>query len=123
MAVGAALVGLGFGLNAIVHTAPLYALAVLVWTIGEMGVLPVGNAVVADLAPLEVRGRFQGAYGSAFGLAVCVAPGFGMTLLERLGSRGLWLVCLGIGAVVTLGHLALGRAMVRTAAAAESATG
>src|SRR5205085_1131413 len=78
MAVGTALVGVGFGLNAVVRTPLFYALAVLVWTVGEMGVLPVANALVADLAPVELRGRYQGSYGFSFGLAVCVAPALGM---------------------------------------------
>src|SRR5262249_8223647 len=67
LAAGSALVGLGFGLNALARTVPLYVLGVVTWTVGEMGVLPVANTVVADLAPLELRGRYQGAFGLSFG--------------------------------------------------------
>jgi len=111
MAAGSALVGLGFGLNAVVHTTAQYAAAVVIWTIGEMGVLPVANALVADLAPVERRGRYQGAYGSSFALAVCVAPAIGMTALGMLGSTGLWLCCLATGLILAAGHLALGRSL------------
>lgn len=113
LAVGSALVGLGFGLNAIAHTVPMYALGVAVWTLGEMGVLPVANAVVSDLAPPEVRGRYQGAYGLSFGLAVCLAPVLGMFVLEHAGSAALWGGCFVAGLVVAVGHLLLARSLTR----------
>ncbi len=103
------LVGLGFGLNALVRTAPLYALGVIVWTVGEIGVLPVANALVADLAPPETRGRYQGAYGLSFGLAVCTAPALGTLVLQRLGAGALWGGCLALALVVATGHMALAR--------------
>ncbi len=111
LAAGSVLVGLGFGLNAVARTVPLYVLGVITWTLGEMGVLPVANAVVADFAPLELRGRYQGAFGLSFGLAVCVAPPMGMLVLERFGSRALWAGCLAVGLAVATGHLALSRAL------------
>ncbi len=107
LAAGAALVGLGFGLNAIARALPLYTAGVVVWTLGEMMVLPVANAVVADLAPRAVRGRYQGAYGLAFGLAVSAAPALGMGALERFGSVALWSGCLALGLLAGAGHLAL----------------
>ena len=88
-------------------------LSVVVWTLGEMGVLPIANVVVADLAPARARGRYQGAYGLAFGSAVCVAPVLGMLTLERLGSTALWTGCLGIGLLVSAGHLTLSRVLAR----------
>jgi MFS family permease len=113
LAVGAALIGLGFGLNALAHGVAVYTLSVVVWTLGEMGVLPIANVVVADLAPARARGRYQGAYGLAFGSAVCVAPVLGMLTLERLGSTALWTGCLGIGLLVSAGHLTLSRVLAR----------
>lgn len=108
LAMGVLLVGLGFGLNAIVRVAPLYALGVTVWTVGEIFVLPVASSVVADLAPREMRGRYQGASGLAFGLAVCAAPPLGTLVLQRFGSVALWSGCLALGVAVAGGHLVLG---------------
>lgn len=102
-----ALSGLGFGLNAIFHTPLLYALGVIVWTVGEIGVLPVANTVVADLAPAQLRGRYQGAYSMSFGLAVCVSPIVGTYVLQHFGSATLWLGCLALGLLICAGHLAL----------------
>jgi MFS family permease len=116
LAAGAALVGIGFGLNALARTAPVYALGVMVWTIGEIGVLPVANAVVSDLAPPHVRGRYQGAYGLSFGLAVCLAPVFGTLVLQRFGSITLWAGCLALGLSIATGHLLLAPSLRRARA-------
>lgn len=116
LACGALLVGLGFGLNAIARTPALYAAGVIIWTIGEIGVLPVANALVADLALPDVRGRYQGAYSLSFGLAFCVAPALGTLVLQRLGSVALWAGCLTLGLLIAVGHVALARALMRTRA-------
>jgi MFS family permease len=114
LAAGAVLVGLGFGVNALARSLPWYALGVLVWTLGEIMALPMANALVADLAPADVRARYQGAFGLSFSLAVCAAPALGMAALERFGSAALWLGCLATGLLVAAGHLALRRALTAT---------
>jgi MFS family permease len=116
LATGALLVGLGFGMNAIASSAPVYALGVLVWTIGEICVLPVASTVVADLAPRDVRGRYQGAYGFSFGLATCLAPPLGTLVLQRFGSVPLWSACVALGSIVAAGQLALGPSLRRARA-------
>ena len=113
LALGAVIVGIGFGLNAIARTAPIYALGVIIWTIGEIGALPMGNTVVADLAPAQLRGRYQGTYGLVFGLAVCTAPAVGSLVLQRFGATALWVGCLGTGLVLAAGQLALERRLSR----------
>ncbi len=125
LAMGTALVAVGFGLNALATTAPLYALGVCIWTIGEVGVLPVSSAVVADLAPARGRGRYQGAYGLSFGLASCLAPAAGSMVLQQAGGVALWSACLVIGLTVSAGHLALARRLrhAREARLADGAAG
>lgn len=107
LALGAFVVGAGFGWNALATTAPMYAIGMVILTLGEMAVLPVANTVVADLAPVETRGRYQGAYGMSFGLATCVAPALGSWALQHAGSVVLWLGTFAVAAVVAAGHLAL----------------
>lgn len=125
LALGATLVGLGFGINAFARHAPLYAVGVLVWTLGEIALLPVANAMVADLAPVALRGRYQGAYGLSFSLAVAIAPVVGSWVLQHLGGTALWLGCLAVAVLVALGHLALAPALrhERALRAAERAAG
>lgn len=60
-ALGYLLCGLGFGLNILGGTMPILMLGMTVFTLGEMISLPVGAAYVAELAPAELRGRYNGA--------------------------------------------------------------
>ncbi len=107
LAAGAVLVGLGFGLNAVASGPFGYATGVVVWTVGEILVLPIANAVVADVAVPGMRGRYQGAYGLSFGVAAFAAPLVGTAVLQHVGGTALWLGCLVLGACVALGQLAL----------------
>jgi MFS family permease len=67
---------------------------------------PVASALVADLAPIELRGRYQGAYAMTWGAALLLAPLAAGTTLQHLGPGAVWAGCLAIGAAVALGHLA-----------------
>jgi MFS family permease len=113
LATGSVLVGLGFGLNMLAHGPALFGLGVMIWTLGEICVLPIGNAVVADIAPANMRGRYQAAYGLSFGLAGTVAPLLGAFVLERLGTAWLWGGCLALGLAVAIGQLAIEPALTR----------
>jgi MFS family permease len=96
IALGFALLGIGFGLTAVADTAPALAATVLVWTLGEIVCAPVSGAYVADLAPVHLRGRYQGAWGLTFAIALIVAPAAGAALYAA-SATGLWLLCLGVG--------------------------
>ena len=86
MAAASLLLGLGFGFQALADSLPLYALAVAIWTLGEIASAAVAPAIIADLAPIEWRGLYQGVYGSSFGLAFFVGPVLGGWILQRLGA-------------------------------------
>jgi len=113
LATGSLLVGLGFGLNALARGPGLFGLGVVIWTLGEILVLPIANAVVADVAPADRRGRYQGAYGLSFGLAGFGAPLIGTAVMQRLGSPALWAGCLVLGLLVAVGHLLLAPRLTR----------
>jgi MFS family permease len=107
MASSALLVALGFGANAVVHGAILYAAAIAVWTLGEIAQAPVGPSIVADLAPAARRGSYQGFYLMAWGAAASVAPFLGSAILGRWGSSLLWGGCFALVGLCAAGHLAL----------------
>lgn len=64
-AAGVALVGVGFALTAIASTTGGYLLSVAVWSFGEIFPATVTGAIVARLAPEELRGRYSGLYSLA----------------------------------------------------------
>jgi len=107
LAVAALFLGLGYGLTAVASSLALYALTVIVWTLGEIAASAVAPAVVADLAPMDLRGLYQGVFGAAWGLSFFIGPMIGGWVFEHWGSRALWIGCLALGCLLSLGYLAL----------------
>ena len=108
MASGAVLVGTGYGLTTLVSSTAGYTATILVWTLGEIIAAAVLQAVVADLAPPDLRGRYSGLYGMAWSGGFLLAPLGGTQLLGAGGPPALWLTCTGLtlGAAVALLALA-----------------
>ncbi|HET6741625.1 MAG TPA: MFS transporter [Kribbella sp.] len=104
-------VGLGFGVGAVVHNWWGYALSVVVWTLGEIGFAAVIGAVFADLAPVDLRGRYMGLSGMAFGVGTVVGPLAGTNALEHLGPTVTWLSCAVLGVIIFIGQYALAPAL------------
>ncbi|WP_033345958.1 MDR family MFS transporter [Catenuloplanes japonicus] len=124
MAVAAIVVGVGFGLTAAAHTAPLYALTVVIWTLGEMLNAPSNSALMAELSPVALRGRYQGASSLSWAGASAIAPIAGGYVQEHAGHVTLWLATGVMGVLVAAGHLLARPSRIRRiaeVAAAESA--
>jgi MFS family permease len=110
LAAAAVLTGGGWGLFAVFHTPLLYALAVAILTLGEIAYTPVATALVADLSPVEQRGRYQGAFALGWGLAMALGPVLGALVLDAWGGTALWGGCAVVGVGTAAGQLAAGRA-------------
>ena len=95
IAIGILLSGVGFGAIGIAGSVSLLALTVVIWTVGETVFSPVGAAYIADIAPLDLRGRYQAAWAFTFSLGLMLAP-IGGTLLYGISSRVLWYTCFGL---------------------------
>jgi MFS family permease len=113
------IMGIGFGLTAFADSVGLFALTVLVWTIGEIGFNAVGPALVAEIAPPEMRGRYNGLLGMAFGAASLVGPLAG-TWLFGVSPGLLWLTCLLTAAVSGAAVLSLAPRIARRRQATAS---
>jgi MFS family permease len=105
LAVSALLFGVGFGVNALGGGLPLYVLGTACWTVGEVVGFPVAASLVANLAPVDLRGRYQGVFSMSWGIAFALSPIFAGEMIGRLGQRALWLACLALGLAVAAGYL------------------
>jgi MFS family permease len=97
--------GVGFWTTTFADTLPVFGLTVFVWTLGEIAFNAVGPALIADIAPPELRGRYNGVVGLAFGAAAFLAPLLGTRVFENFGEPTLWTSCLilsAISAAITL---------------------
>ena len=90
MALGALACGAGFGAMAFASGFLTVAGTVVVWTFGEMILLPASSAYVAEIAPLERRGEYMGLYTMSFSLAFAVGPWLGVSVFERFGAAVVW---------------------------------
>lgn len=103
---GGLFIAVGFGAMAFCRTGPAIAATVVVWTIGEMILLPSMSNVVAELAPPDRRGEYMGLYSMAWGIAFAIGPWLGTFALERFGHVSLWA---GAFVVAALASIAMGR--------------
>jgi len=120
LAAAALCTAVGFGLNALVATGPLYAVAVAVWTFGEIAMNPASGALVAALAPPDQRGRYSGAYAMSWNLARFAGPPAGGLIIAHFGAPSLWLACLIVGVAAAAGILCLSPALTRRLARQRS---
>jgi MFS family permease len=123
LAISGVFMGLGFGATMWASTPGEYAITVVIWTVGEVIGASVGAAVVADLSPTALRGRYQGVFGFAFAAASLVAPLVGGAVYEHFGSDVLWTGCAVVSFITAAGHLAIGPARDRRLAELRAAEG
>ncbi|HEX3765511.1 MAG TPA: MFS transporter [Kofleriaceae bacterium] len=122
LAIASLLFGLGYGLNALVPglasslaelglggahawSLALYLAGSALWTVGEVIGFPVASTLVADLAPVALRGRYQGAFSMVWGMSMGFSPIVGGQMIDRFGAPALWALCLCVGTAVAAGHL------------------
>jgi MFS family permease len=104
LVLGAALTGVGFGMTGLAGGPAVFGAAILVWTLGEIAFSTATPALIADLAPVQQRGRYQGAFQLTWGVAGVVAPALGGAVLGAWGAGPLWASCLVLGLTAALFH-------------------
>lgn len=110
LAVMTVLFGLGYAVNALGGNLAIYILGTTLWTVGEVVGFPVAATIVADLAPVALRGRYQGAFGMTWGVAITLSPMIAGEVFERFGANTLWIGCLVVATGIAVGQLAAGKA-------------
>jgi MFS family permease len=113
LASGSALIGLGFGLTAWASTLLQFAGTVAVWTLGEIAGAGLVAAIIADIAPVDARGRYSAVWGTSFGISSLLAPAIGTSTYQYLGPDVLWAGCFVAGLIAAAGYLLLGPAIRR----------
>jgi MFS family permease len=105
--------GVGLGMHALAEDVLGHVVAIFVWTLGEVLMAGQLGALVVSLAPLRVRGRYLGAFGSSFGVAALLAPVSGTQVLDRFGEGGLWGGALAVSVLAGFGLRAVSAAADR----------
>jgi MFS family permease len=105
LAAALSLIGIGYTAVAFADAAWFYLAAAMVWTFGAMLAAPPNASINAELAPVELRGRYQAIFGLVFPVALFVAPAIGGWSLQHLGVWH-WVLCGAVGLGAAAGHLA-----------------
>ena len=79
------------------------ALVVIVFVIGEMLWVPTSQAVVAALAPADIRGAYMGVFGGTWSVGWAATPFLGLQVRSAYGDATMWMcvACVGILAGLT----------------------
>jgi MFS family permease len=108
VALGTFVVGLGFLLVGSANTVLALGACTVVFTFGEIFSSPPASVFVADRSPEHLRGRYQAAFGTMFGLAAIVGPIAGTAAFNARPTL-LWGACGVVGAIAAVLALAAGR--------------
>ena len=92
MAFGTIFYMIGFFLFGIVTTFILFALNIVIITIGEMIIMPTSQALVAGFAPAEMRGRYMAVAGLSWAIPSTVGPGAAGYILDNYNPNLLWYI-------------------------------
>jgi MFS family permease len=109
MALGTALYALGFGMFGFISAYPLFILAAFIITFGEMLVVPTSQALAANFAPPDMRGRYMAVYGLSAAIPTMLGPGLAGLILDNFNPNLLWYVGGILCVVSALGFYALHR--------------
>lgn len=123
MALGSALYAVGFAMYGFVSTYTLFLLAMVIITIGEMLVAPVGQALVAYFAPEDMRGRYMAIAGFSFGIPFAIGPLLAGLILDNADPRALWWAAGFVGIMAVIMFLWLHRKLQSEPAAAKAKVG
>jgi MFS family permease len=111
MALGTAFYVVGFSMYGFTAVYPLFLLAMVIITIGEMIVAPVGQALVARMAPEDMRGRYMAIYGYTFTIASMTGPFLAGLVIDNFDPRILWYFAGAVGILAVMIFLLLYRQM------------
>lgn len=108
LAAGAFFTALGVGSVALGNSFPLFLMSMAILTIGEMLIIPTSVSLVADMAPVTMRGRYMGVYGLTWGIAFGVGPILGGYLNDTIAPVYIWYEAFILGLLSTLAFQLIG---------------
>jgi predicted MFS family arabinose efflux permease len=84
-------------------SAPVIALVIFIFVVGEMLWVPTSQAVVAALAPADIRGAYMGIFGGTWSVGWALTPFLGLQVRGAYGDAAMWMcvAALGVTAGIT----------------------
>jgi MFS family permease len=102
MTAGTLLYAIGFAMYGFASWYFFFLVAMVIITVGEMFVSPVGQAIVASLAPEDMRGRYMAVSGFSWVIPVAIGPLMAGIVMDNFDPKWVWYSAgiLGVAAAV-----------------------
>jgi MFS family permease len=107
MAWGSLLYAVGFGLYGLAADYSAFIIAMIIITIGEMLNAPIGQAIVANLAPEDMRGRYMAFFGFSFAIPGIVGTLLAGLIMDNADPRMVWYAAGLLGIIATSMYVSL----------------
>lgn len=92
MAFGTLFYVIGFSMFGFISAYLLFVSAIVIITIGEMIVVPTSQALTANFAPEDMRGRYMAVYGLSWAIPSTIGPGAAGYILDNFNPNLLWYI-------------------------------
>lgn len=103
LVLGMSITAVGYAFQIGANSWVTFAIATVLWTLGELGTFPIAATTVANIAPKDVRGTYQGLYNLVWSLSNAFSPLVGGWILNAFGSHVLWTCCTVMFIIVAIG--------------------
>lgn len=107
MAFGTVFYMIGFALFGVVAAYVLFALNIVIITIGEMIVVPTSQVIAANFAPETMRGRYMAIFGLSWAIPSTIGPGAAGYILDNFNPNLLWFIGGALCGLSVLAYYAL----------------
>jgi predicted MFS family arabinose efflux permease len=115
------LMGVPFLLLNVNGSVPVIALVIVLFVTGEMLWVPTSQAVVAALAPADIRGAYMGAFGGTWSVGWALTPFLGLQVRNAYGDATMWMCVAAVGVLAGITGLVAARGHDAEAAVASPA--
>lgn len=109
MAFGTVFYMIGFAMYGFISAFIMFAIAMIIITIGEMVVSPVAQTLVAKFAPEDMRGRYMAIFGFSWAIPNMFAPYIAGYIMDVYDPNWVWYLSGIMAAITTLGYFWLHR--------------
>jgi MFS family permease len=122
MALGTLLYAVGFGMYGLFSSYALFALAMFIITVGEMVVMPTAQALVAKIAPEDMRGRYMAVFGFSWMIPQATGPLLAGLIMDNADPRWVWYAATLVGVIAAASFILLNRRVEQSAEPASRTT-
>lgn len=105
--IGAIFATIGYTMFGFIESIWMFALAMVILTIGEMIIDPLSQALAAKFSPAEMRGRYMAALHFSLSLSNLATPYLAGLVIDNYEPRWIWYTCGIVGSIAILGFAGL----------------